>query len=224
MSNNKKLLVAMVVFILLGSALLVMYFGVASNDLRLGQVIGIALDAVLILGILAVLYVQFSRIESIKNNTKNIEFLGEDLVRRLESPVIALSEKLDHLEQASQARFQRLDKRLGRQGRRIESTYLGVAHNLGSVDSAPGTVPLATRMDRVTDSFAGTNVKLNKLQADIDQSSKRLREQSAQLRLILEEHSKLSSPRVLAAKAAVIEEILEGIDTLNSQGARREPL
>ena len=48
----------------------------------------------------------------------------------------------------------------------------------------------------------------------VDRGSRRLREHSGHLRRLLEEQSRISSSDVLLAKAAVIEELLEGMDSI----------
>ncbi len=184
----------------------------------------VVIQSTMLLGLLGAVYIARQCVAATTKSAERLEGICRNLSEGLELLGAALSVKIDSLERSSQAHFQGIDKRLGRQGRRIEATYTGLVRNFGPLDLTTNVVPLAERMDTTNEALGRTNVKLDKLWSEVEQSSKRLREQSAQLRNILEEQSKVSSSKVLAAKALVIEEILEGIDSLVVQGKKKDLL
>ncbi|WP_156367509.1 hypothetical protein [Arthrobacter sp. Leaf69] len=207
---------------------LIAWIWLGSLEVRLALSFIVVLALAIILGVigLCLLVAQRSTKAMVRSdtNTHKVNTSNLELLESIKGLGTALREHIDAAEQASLVRFERVEKRLGRQGRRIERTYQCIERHLGPSESTSNVTPLPTRLAETNDILDRNNAKLDRLRTEIDQSSKRLRDQSAQLRLIVKEQSKLSSNEVLVAKAAVIEELLEGMDSLVSHGPGREAL
>lgn len=214
-----KVLASSVLVLSMACVALVFLIWGGSEKPAMMMILLVVLESAFTLGMIGLCFVVAGQANQAASNRKaDIQVL--EAVRHLEDSVAS---QLDAVAQGSKAQLERVEMRLRRHGRRIEKIYVGIEHYLGSTEPKSMDVPVPLRFTETSEILDQTNIKLDRLQSEMDQSSKRLREHSAQLRLVLEEHSKLSSTKVLAAKAAVIEEILEGIDSLISQGAGQQP-
>lgn len=226
MLNNKKILVILISMIFSGATLLILFIGNGPVDPRLGLMLVVALQSAILLGLLGGVYVLGRRskiaAESLQPLKVRLEVLDRITQGKLEQLSTSLLGKLDSLERASQARFLRIDQRLGRQGRRVEAIYGGIQPYLVPMDSTSDGAPLLTQINATNELLDRANISLVSLRAEVDRGSKRLREHSGHLRQLLTEQSKISSNKVLLAQAAVIEELLEGMDSIIRQSHRNE--